>query len=200
MSPCLSVERLKLDPHLHELLTVFRSHVDEFAFVDPSRVMFVAGAARLRSKASIRPLTFGARQLSADARYSKPLIRRGGVAMLYEICLRPAFFLRANARERLELIIHELLHVSPEFDGTLDRNRRHSRMPANEFTELAEPIAAEVTRSAPRTIEFLSHRGEARLAAWLHRPPSLILESERPSRTVREYDENDLYEAIVEMP
>lgn len=161
--------------------------------------MFVAGAARLRSKASIRPLTFGARQLSADGRYSKPLIHRRGIAMLYEICLRPAFFLRANGRDRLELLVHELLHVSHEFDGTLDRNRRHSRLPQNEFAELARPIADEVTRSAPRSIEFLSHRGEARLAAWLHRPPSLILEGARASRTVREYDENDMYEAIVEM-
>src|SRR5204862_91223 len=76
----------------------------------------------------IRPLTFGGdppRDTSRDGRWAKPRITIAGRRMLYEICLRPRFFLALSRADRLITLAHELWHIGPAFDRTLSATRRH---------------------------------------------------------------------------
>jgi hypothetical protein len=75
------------------------------------------------------PLAFaGSRSVERAAGRRKPIVRVKGRRMLYSITLRPLFFRDSTPRERVETILHELFHISPAFDGTLARTRRHARM------------------------------------------------------------------------
>ena len=164
--------------------------------VDPQRVLLVAGAARRESRASIRPLTFGgAPPRREQGGWLKPAITVRGVAPLYEICLRPRFFLEATPEARLLTLAHELWHIDPAFDGTLAEDRRHEVCsPARIEREVRAMVAALAPRQRLEET-VLAHRGELRLSAWLARPPSRI----PAGLTTRvDYDERDLYSAILE--
>lgn len=174
-----------IDAPLTDLVRELARTVPDLSRVDAERVLFVTGAGRLAARASIRPFK-GPR---------RPSVTIGGVAIRYEICLRPRFFLDASPELKLAIVAHELWHASPAFDGTLAEERRHGN---------ADPdwIEAEVAQMVDRFLasesdaaDFLRHRGELRMRAWLHRPPSRI----PPSSSLRSsYDERDLFLAIVE--
>src|SRR5262245_28630857 len=91
----------------------------ELRYLDPARILVVAASARRESAASIRG--FG----GESSAYVKPRIRIGGVVQLYELALRPRFFLTMSAQLRAETFVHELWHIAPAFDGTLAADRRH---------------------------------------------------------------------------
>jgi hypothetical protein len=188
-------------PILDPLLSALVSELAEIApralgHADPSRILFVFGAARREARASIRPLTFGfEKRVSPDKRWRKPMIAIEGREMLYEICLRPRYFLESTPAIRLRTIVHELLHISPRFDGTLDPLRRHEKG-SRDFDDEVDAIATLWERSSEdrKTRAMIALLGEARLRAWTSRPPSRI-----PARlTMRAiYDARDLHEAVV---
>jgi hypothetical protein len=195
--------RIALDPFLERLVReLLTSAPDALGHIDPRRILFVSGAARLESRASIRPLTFGGSPPSyRSGKFEKPKISMGGTPMLYEICLRPRFFLDATPGERLLILAHELFHIAPAFDGTLAADRRHARAGTEQTEQIeqieqieqeVEAIAARVPLSEARAI--LAHEGELEMRAWLARPPSRIpLEA----KIRKAYDDRDLYAAIV---
>jgi hypothetical protein len=160
--------------------------------VDATRILVVAGAARRSANASIRPLTYGGDPPSrgTDA-FLKPSITIDGIAMRYEICLRPRFFLALNADERVRVLAHELWHTSTSFDGTLASDRRHRKGGDDEPVDRA--VSAWRMRGAAHG-ELLAVEGEARLRAWTVRPPSRI---PRTLSTRDSYDERDLHHAVV---
>ncbi len=164
--------------------------------VDPRHVLVVAGAARREARASIRPLTFGgAPPERARGPWEKPLILRRGAPQLYELCLRPRFFLGATPLERLTVLAHELWHASPAFDGALAEDRRH-RAAAPGSIEREVAALVEPWRSGARALPpILSHRGELRVPAWLSRPPT---QQPRGAGHRARYDDRDLFLAIVE--
>jgi hypothetical protein len=164
--------------------------------VEPGLILIVAGAARREARASIRPLTFGgAPPLLVRDGWEKPRILRGGLALRYELCLRPRFFLRASPLERLTVLAHELWHASSSFDGALDPSRRHGALSEDELqAEVAELVAPWRDGAVPLP-PILRHRGELRLSAWASRPPTQLV-ARQPGRRV--YDERDLFPAIVE--
>ncbi len=176
------------------------SHVvsDRLGHLDRTRILVIAGPARRESTASIRPLTFGGRPPRRESGgFVKPRISMLGIAALYEIVLRPKFYFAGTIRERLRIFAHELWHISPAFDGTLAAERRHEGPEANEqierdVLEIADRFLN--SRAAPIAEELFGYQGELRLPAWLSRPPS---REPRKSRG-RDYDERDLYLAIVE--
>jgi hypothetical protein len=189
--------RTSIDRELTRLCGEIATSVEELAHVDPSRILFVAGAARLDARASIRPLTFGGSPPSLrSGGYEKPAIRVFGADILYEICLRPRFFLDTPPVDRIGIIVHELWHTSKAFDGTLDPDRRHDRCPSAAIAgDVAGIVDRWIARGVPAVGAFLSSMsGEHEMWAWLHRPPSRI-----PIRSTirRSYDERDLYRAIV---
>ncbi|MBI2375034.1 MAG: hypothetical protein HYV07_13640 [Deltaproteobacteria bacterium] len=190
--------RMDLEAPLVALVDEIRWTLPELSHVDSRRVLFVAGAARLSAKASIRPLTFGGTppsRVRGDGRFRKPRIQIDGVEMLYEICLRPRFFLESTAAERLGLIVHELWHASLEFDGALEPSRRHRVAGLGIEQEVTAAIGV-LRLQRPNAGAFLAERGEHTLRSWLERPPSLI-PKDRAARDF--YTERELYSSIVEL-
>ncbi len=167
----------------------------ELAHVHGSQILFVAGAARKEARASVRPLTYGASRTSEDGRWVKPLVVIDGVEMLYEICLRPRFFELDTTEARMRVLAHELWHVSATFDGTLDPGRRHRGVIGDHEAEV-EPLVEAWQSRASEVAELLVEEPEVRLQAWRSRPPSRV-----PSgAATRDYDERDLYAAVVVTP
>lgn len=183
--------------------SIARAGPDGLGPIDADRVLVVAGAARGESTASIRPLAFGLETrdpcvpLLRAGGWNKPRIELGGVPMLYEICLRPRFFLTLAPEERLSTLIHELWHISPSFDGTLAEERRHDRMAKDQIDREVERIAKSFRENvgASSRLDPLEIRGEIRIDAWLSRPPTRIPSAASVRAT---YTERDLYSAIVE--
>jgi predicted metallopeptidase len=151
----------------------------ELSHVKASRILFVAGEARRGSRATIRPL--------ATARISLK-----GRRALYCVTLRPKFFRSSTPEERVETLLHELLHISAEFDGKLHQDRRHSSLPRARFEALLKPLVRRYLSAAePSLLSGLAHDGQMLARQWLERPTG------RASREV--YTERHLFLGPVDM-
>ncbi len=154
----------------------------ELAHVRPSRILFVAGEARRGSRATIKPL--GGR--------GHPRVTLEGRRALYCITLRPKFFRSSTLEERVATLLHELLHASPSFDGTLSPERRHEKLSPSRYAQLIEPLLTRYLACAnPRLLKKLGHDGEVLARQWLERPTG------KAGRRV--YTEEDLFLGPVEM-
>ena len=182
-------ERKCIDGALTELIgALIAANPDQLGHVRPEQLLFVAGAARLEHRASIRPFA------ATDPRYRKPIVLIGGVTILYEICLRPRFFVTSTPDERLRTIAHELWHISPRFDGSLASERRHEGGVSAEYDGEVDALVERYLASGGSAHGFLAFDGELQMQAWLSRPPSRIA----LNATIRErYTEDDLLVAIV---
>ena len=130
----------------------------EMAHVKASRILFVAGEARRSSRATIRPL--------AEARISLK-----GKPALYCVTLRPKFFRSSTPEQRVETLLHELLHISAEFDGKLHSARRHSLLAKGKFEALLKPLVRRYLAEADTALlSGLAHDGEMIARQWLERP------------------------------
>jgi predicted metallopeptidase len=130
----------------------------ELSHVKAARILFVAGEARRGSRATIRPL--GRSQVSLK-----------GKKALYCVTLRPLFFRASSPEQRVETLLHELLHVSEQFDGELHLERRHSKIPMAKFKGLLRPLARRYLSAAdPALLSGLAHDGEVIARQWLERP------------------------------
>lgn len=175
------------------------ARVPELAHVRASRVLVVAGEARRASRATIRPAHFKEtrRRAGVGAR-TKPLIRVKGRKMLYVITLRPLWFVRSSPRERIATILHELYHVSPRFDGTLHRGRRHSRLPRAKYNRRVRVLLDRYLEVAPDEIlDPFSADGIVRARMWLERPGSFYRGDAYRGRRV--YTEGQLFYGLVKM-
>lgn len=133
----------------------------ELSYIRASRILFVAGEARRGSRATIRPL--GGKE---RARVSVK-----GRRALYCITLRPKFFRASTPEQRVATLLHELLHISPKFDGKLDPDRRHSRLGQDEFEALLRPLLKRYLATGDASlIGGLAHHGEVLARQWLERP------------------------------
>ena len=151
----------------------------DLAHIKASRILFVAGEARRSSRATIRPLE--SLRMSLKGRRA-----------LYCITLRPKFFRSSSPEERVETLLHELLHISPEFDGKLHPARRHSAMPPARFEALLRPLLKRYLATADTALlSGLAHDGEMLARQWLERPTS------RSSRA--RYSEKHLFVGPVQM-
>lgn len=138
----------------------------EFSHVKASRILFVAGEARRGSRATIRPL--------AGSRISLK-----GKRALYCVTLRPKFFRASTPEQRVATLLHELLHISPRFDGTLDAERRHSRMGGGRFEALLRPLLRRYLADGDASLlGGLGHHGEVLARQWLERPTARSSERE----------------------
>ena len=165
-----------------------------FGHLAPEAILFVAGAARREARASIRPLRFpGGAAAAPEGR--KPDVRILGAPVLYEVCLRPRFFLAASPEARGRILAHELWHVSPAFDGSLAADRRHGPEHPEGALDAALTEALDGFEAADTALgPLLAHVGELRLRAWASRPPSVL----PPGRGHRlRYTEADLFSAVV---
>lgn len=116
--------------------------------------------------------------------------------MLYELALRPRFFLEAGPEERVSILAHELYHLSPAFDGTLAETRRHRAAPIGRHDRAAAQIVEAWRSAGAAGLSAVTGPREVTLRAWKARPPSRLLE---PRRERDLYTEADLYPAIIEL-
>ena len=167
------------------------------AGVDPDRVLIIAAAARKDAHASIRPLSFGGhppRYVSDGQRLQKPKVVIDGREMLFEIALRPRFFLDTHPLERVSILAHELYHVDPERPGLLSEARRHVHASPGALDEATREIVESWRAKGAKAGEVVELRDELTLDAWRVRPPSRLLETHRDQRL---YTEQHLYPAVV---
>jgi predicted metallopeptidase len=145
----------------------------ELSHIQPGRILFVSGEARRGSRATIRPL-LGAR------------VSLKGKRAFYCITLRPKFFRASTQEQRVETLLHELLHISAAFDGRLHQGRRHSALPGAKFVSLLRPLVRRYLAQADaHLLSGFGHHGEVIARQWLERPTG------RSSR--RRYTEKDLF-------
>jgi len=167
----------------------------EFAHLVPAKVLVVAGEARRGSRGSVKPLAFARGKSRDRSGARKPVVRVDGRRMLYCVTLRPLFFRDSRPEQRLETLLHELYHVSPAFDGTLDPVRRHARM-GGAFSRRFRPVVRRYLRQCPpEVLAPFRHHGPVRILAWLERPPA----THARGRSRRVYTEEQLYTATVQM-
>ena len=132
--------------------------LSELSHIQPARILFVAGEARRGSRATIKPL--------AGTRVSLK-----GKRALYCITLRPKFFRASTPEQRVETLVHELLHISNEFDGRLHPGRRHSLLPGRKFRSLLRPLVRRYLAQADaEPLSALAHHGDVVARQWLERP------------------------------
>lgn len=170
----------------------------EFAHLEPSRILVVAGEARRASHATVKPLAFPRGSRTDALGRMKPLVKIEGRRMLYCITLRPLFFRRSSPRERIATVLHELFHISTGFDGTLDSTRRHATA-GMKFEKKFRPLEKRNWHALPADLLApFAHDGDVRISQWLERP-SGWLPGEKKSSARRIYTEAHLFTGIVRM-
>ncbi len=191
-------DRPDLNRSITLLIRDIARRMPEFAHIRASRILVVAGEARRASRGTVKPLAFtGGKSVERETGRRKPLVRIKGRKMLYSITLRPLFFRDSTPRERVETLIHELFHISPTFDGTLDRARRHAKM-GKRFGQKLRPLVRRYLRECPpELLQAFSHHGEVRVLQWLERPTATFLPELSSMRRV--YTEAHLFVGPVQM-
>lgn len=153
----------RLDIALDALVRSVLGRMPEHAAIDPTGILMVAAGAHGSIAASVRALQESARAVQV-----------AGHRRLWEVALRPRFFLEGDASQRLGTLIHELLHLDPSRPGMLLEEARHPRRSHEAHEELALAIAREwldTTGAAERALLApLGHHGVVWMRQWKFRP------------------------------
>ena len=186
---------LNLNRAIRALMRDLSTRSPEFSHLVPARVLVVAGEARRASRGSVKPLAFARARSRDHSGVRKPVVRVDGRRMLYCVTLRPLFFRDSRPAQRIETLLHELYHVSPVFDGTLDPARRHARL-GRKFSRRFRPLEPGEDAHRPVVSERREH---------LRRTVAQVPADERPpatharGRSRRVYTEEQLYTVTVQM-
>lgn len=132
---------------LQKVLKDLIRHISDFSNIDPSRILVSSTPSRSHDKrgmwACILPMRFengkkvkferyGKTQLKISIKLATQSIRRIHPApkehFLYFMYISIPRFYNLTLNEKLETLIHELYHISPNFDGDLRRFPGHSYM------------------------------------------------------------------------
>ncbi len=116
--------------HMRRVCVDMTARLPELAHVDMDRVALrfcqVRSAVRHGLHASLTPLRFENGELTTQRRGRRWIIERvvdaAGREMLYLLSFYLPRFLENALRDKLDTVLHELWHISPQFDGDL---RRH---------------------------------------------------------------------------
>ena len=187
-------------PYFNRAVRALLDHIvatmPEFSHIKPSRILIVAGEARRASRGTVKPLLFEPGQLAQGDRRRKPVVRIRGRKMLYCITLRPLFFRASTPKERVGTIVHELFHISPSFDGTLSRARRHSEA-GRDFQRRLRPLVRRYLKLCPAELMAqFAFDGEVRVQMWLERPNTFYVKGMKVRRV---YTEDQLFVGPVRM-
>lgn len=121
-----------LSDWLDKLCRDLARRLPELSHIEAERVLFCLSRSRASGKhgvyARIAPLRYaGGKQETTFRRgrcrevYVLPRLQHKGRDILYLVYLMIPRLLRLSFREKLRTIIHELYHISPEFDGDIRR-------------------------------------------------------------------------------
>lgn len=169
----------------------------EFAHLRPECIVVVAGEARRASRGTVRPLAFARGRRTDALGRRRPLVKIRGVRALYTITLRPLFFRDSTPRQRVATVLHELFHIAPAFDGTLEVARRHQHA-GRGFEDAFRPLERRAWRALPEPLRApFAYDGEVRVRQWLERPQSWLQGEKASHRAL--YTERHLFEGVVRM-
>ena len=115
---------------MRHLIDDMVQRLPELSHIDPSRVALSFAQARNRSRfgvyATLTPMRFTGGQLTTRRRGQTYTFQRlfdpSGREILYILTFYLPRFMDVDLHEKLVTILHELWHISPEFDGDI---RRH---------------------------------------------------------------------------
>ena len=190
--PTVRVRRPNLSRVVRLVIRDIARQLPEFSHVRADRLLVVAGEARRRSRATIRPL-----RSAVTGSRGRPRVRFRGREVRYLLTLRPLFFRDATVDERLATVLHELFHLPASFDGTLAPSRRHAVLPGPAFDALLSPLVARYRALCPESLlRQLAFDGEVLVRQWLEKPP-VKLKPGRHGRRV--YDEAQTFLGPVRM-
>lgn len=169
----------------------------ELGHVRAGRILVVAGEARRASRATIRPARFKQTGRPRSRGRRKPLVRVKGRTILYVVTLRPLWFVASTPEARIDTVLHELYHVSPRFDGTLHRGRRHTRLPRARYDRRIRALRRRYLATAPEEVVApFAFRGVVKVRMWLERPAS-YRPGDHAGRPV--YTERQLFHGLMPM-
>ena len=195
------VVRVRRRPDFTQAVSALIAHVaqvhPEFAHLDPRRILVVAGEARRASRGTVKPLTFAGKKRTDSMGRKKPRVKIRGLHMLYSITLRPLFFRKSTPRQRVATVLHELFHISKNFDGTLDHQRRHEEAGDGFEAEFAPLERRCWKRLPPELATPFAYDGEVRVLQWLEKPQSWLPGERASHRSL--YSERHLFEGVVRM-
>jgi hypothetical protein len=165
----------------------------------PPEILFVAADARHSSRATTRPTAYdGGSAVGGDGVHLRPSVKFKGRRIKYVVELRPKFFRTSTAEQRLATIFHELLHMSPAFDGSIPAEKSHKGSESGEFeSAVREAVQAYIGKADPAVLRPLGWNGEVLMRMWLDRPKVRVRMDDKKSR--RAYGEGDLFNGPVEM-
>jgi len=166
----------------------------EFSHIKPSRILVVAGEARRGSRGTVKPLSRNPG--GARGGRAKSVVKIRGRRMLYCITLRPLFFRSSTPKGRITTLMHELFHISPRFDGTLDERRRHAALGRNFGLELRPLVRRYLRHCPPELLSAFAFDGEVRVQQWLERPGA---KNARKPNARRVFTEAQLFSGPIRM-
>jgi hypothetical protein len=123
---------LNLTGSIERLIIDIVARIPELRHIDPKRILVCVASTRSGgvhgTYAKIHPLRFAdgsctmeVRRGMKKARYKMPVVTHKGVDILYIVYFLVPRFLNLSLREKLITIVHELYHISPEFNGDIRR-------------------------------------------------------------------------------
>ena len=117
---------------------------DEFKSYDINKILVCCASNRRDSKGAIygklQPLRFkgGSEIIKHNERhYAVPKVVLNNIEMLYVLYLYFPKFFNLTARDKINVLFHELYHISPEFNGDIRRmsNFKYAHGHSKEFFE-----------------------------------------------------------------
>ncbi|MBX3436607.1 MAG: hypothetical protein KF861_03885 [Planctomycetaceae bacterium] len=144
---------------MYRLCDDVTNRLDEFLHIDMSRVAVTFAQARRRVlhglQAKLTPMRFerGALTTRRHGRlWTVQRLYQGDQEMLYILTFYLPRFLEQSFREKMVTVLHELYHISPQFDGDIRRmdGRYHVHSHSQcEYDRLMETFAAKYLAMRP---------------------------------------------------
>ena len=195
---CPCVGRIDMGAAVDALVKDIVARTPELKHVDPSRILVVAADARHASRATTRPVKFpDGTTVSPDGKWERPRTVWNGKDVLYIVELRPKFFRRSSAEARLKTIFHELLHMSPAFDGTIPGEKSHKRGGATFDATLPGMVKRYLGAADAAVLRPIAYDGEVLMRQWLERPPNKFPAARSDARRV--YGSADMFTGPIEI-
>ena len=157
--------------HMRQLCVDMTQRLPELSYIDMSRVAIRFCQARRAVshglQASLTPLRFKDGSLTTVRRGRTWTVQRvldhSGNEMLYLLSFYLPRFLEHSLEEKLSTVVHELWHISPQFNGDLRRHpgRCYAHSSSQKTYDAQMMVLARrwlETSPAPQTYEFLQYR------------------------------------------
>jgi len=171
---------------LRKSVSLLAEELGEFRNTSFSRILFIFKPGMTEFRARILPMKFNdtCLSISSDGKRVRPSVRIDGRGILYIIEYGNAF-LKSTREKKLRTLIHELLHCSPFFNGTLSRSHRHENFGASRYSKTVNRIADSISKPVgTRLLELLSLNGDIEVQTWKS-PFSLSKFSRRTEEDLR---------------